>query len=148
MADWTDPSAVYLCDTQAKVLSIKSAMDTSSPDDPGTVLPPPKYRPLTSAKNFKCTFGRVSVRASTEVQGPHPTGTCAGFTHTYIHSFQVNGKLLFSGMQSFNSACFSDPELYEIEVRQIGTKVHIKTCYATWDWGVGYKQDRCDAQDL
>lgn len=83
-ADWADPGAVYLCDKKAMLFCMKSVMDTSSPEDAGTVLPPPHYQPIHSAKNFKCTLGTNVISAHFEVEGAQSTGTCAGFRHTYI----------------------------------------------------------------
>ena len=147
-ADWADPGAVYLCDKKAGVFSMKPIMDTISPEDPGTVATPPRYRAVQSAKHFKCVLGHIVISAHFEVDGPHATGTCAGFTHTYIRSLSVNGKPIITELTSFNSACFSDPELDEIEIKKIDGKIRVELCYATWDWGVGYTKTKCDSQTL
>jgi hypothetical protein len=59
----------------------------------------------------------------------------------------VAGADVFS-LASFNSACGFDEELYQIEVTQKDDSLHVASCYATWDWDVGYKQTRCDDRDV
>ena len=148
MADWADPGVVYRCDVEHNVLSFRSVMETSSPD-PGRVDAPLGYRPVKSDKKFKCSFGTTQVNAHFEVAGPLGSGTCAGYTHTYVLEFKVNGRSVLPQMQSINSTC-SDlyPDPYQIEIRQVGRSVHIETCYATWSWGVGYTRTKCESQDL
>ena len=145
-ADWTDPSAAYLCDSGAKRFSMKSVMETSAPD-PGAVAAEPGYSPVQSTADFRCEFGAVTIRAHFIVDPPRASGTCGGFTHTYIRWLRVNGIELFRSA-TFNSACFSDPELYKLEIEQNGGKVHIRSCYATWVWGAGYHQTDCKDRDL
>lgn len=141
-ADWADPGAVYLCDQKAKAFIIQSTMDTSSPEDPGTVVARPDYKHIEGS--IRCRIGNTKIKAVVEVYGPRPTGMCAGYTHTLIRSLVVNDKKIFEYPTSFNSACFSDPELYEVRITEINGKPIVKVCYATWDWGVGYKETKCD----
>jgi len=145
-AEWADPSAAYLCDSKTVRFSMKSIMETSEPDQ-GTVRREPGYSSVYTDDDFKCDVGPIHVRANIVVDPPHETGTCAGFTHTYLRSLRVNGKELFHE-RTFNSACDSNPELYKIEVQQRGARVHVQSCYATWAWEVGYKQTKCDEIDL
>ena len=148
VADWTDPGAAYLCDVQANVFSIKSVMDTSSPEDAGTVPLRPLYEPITETRDVTCTFDGVRLHARIEVRPPQATGTCGGFTHTSVRSFKVNGKELYPEPKSFNSACFTAPELYEIDLRKKDGAIQFTKCDATWDWGVGYTQGKCDVEQL
>jgi len=144
-ADWTNPGAAYLCDSGAKHFSMKSVMDTSEPDV-GTVAVEPGYSRIYTTTEFKCDLGKAKIRVKIEVDAPRATGTCAGFTHTYIQSMQVNGIELFRNT-SFNNQCFSD-DLYEIEILQNDRSIQVESCYATWDWEVGYERTRCDHRDF
>ena len=143
-ADWADPSAAYLCDINGHTFSIRSVMETSSPEDPGTVKAPQGFLPLVSDTVFKCVFGRTSVLARIRVRPPQPTGICGGITQTYLESFRVNGKELFGMPVSFNHRCLNDEDLYSIEIKEVNGVTRTEVCYAAWDWGVGYHNVRCE----
>jgi hypothetical protein len=146
-ADWVDPGAAYLCDKASRVFVVKAVMLTSDPDE-GTVIKPQGYSTFRSEKNFKCIIGKTTIDADIKVLEPHPGGNCAAYTYTYINSLRVNGKKVFPEWRIFNSPCSEDPVLYEIQVKQVGTKVHFEACYATWKWGVGFTKTSCDVQDF
>jgi hypothetical protein len=141
-ADWTDPGAVYLCDQKAKAFTIQSTMDTSSPEDSGTVVSRPGYKHIEGS--ISCRIEGAQIETTVEVYPPRPTGMCGGITHTLIRSLVVNGKKVFDHPTSFNTPCTLEPVLYEIRITAPNGSPIVKACYATWDWGVGYKETKCD----
>ena len=146
VADWAEPGAAYQCDFENNVFSIKSFMDTSSPESPGTVAALPGYQKIKDGDYVACGISVLpihSVRANFSVYPPQERGMCGGLTHTYINFLQVDEKLIFLNRESFNSQCINTPELYDIEVKVMGDEVVIKLCYADWSWGKGYTEIYC-----
>ena len=146
LADWTDPGAAYNCDPQKRMLSITSVMDTSSPEDPGTVRAPSGYLGFAfdSRSALKCTFGHTSVQARVRVSSGRASGTCGGIPRTVFETFRVNGKEVFGAPTTINFRCLNDEDLFSIEVTEEKGVIQTKVCYAQWDWGVGYHGVRCE----
>ena len=145
LADWADPSAAYSCGPSSFV--VKAVMETSDPD-PGAVPVPLGFTHVTDDGTVTCKLPTITVQAQFEVEPPRSSGTCAGFTHTYIRSMVVNGKELLKLPESFNNECINGPELYEIRIQRVEKAIRLTRCYAHWAWGVGYTQTKCDEQDL
>ncbi len=146
--DWADPGAVYLCDRRSNIFLMKSVMDTSSPEDPGTVPAPVGYSHLESTDNFRCRLKGVDIRGKFRIGGGGERGMCSGVTRTYIDSLTVNGIAVFEFSVSFNSQCIKDDELYLIEITPIDSKAKVRLCFADWNWGTGYAETRCDVKQL
>jgi hypothetical protein len=144
-ADWANPGAEYFCDKEKRTFTLDATMDTSSPDDFGTVKPYAGYQGVSHSKNrISCKFGTTNIKARISVDGPRASGMCAGYTHLFIDSFLVNGKRAFKPT-SFNSSCSSnDPDLYKVTVTEGQAGPMVRLCYATWDWGVGYTLTSCN----
>ncbi len=143
-ADWAEPGAVLLCDTKSGTFSVRSVMDTSDPQDKGTVLAPAGYSAIVTDENYSCKLGNVEIRTSFRVRPPQATGMCGGMKQTYIESMRVNGTPIFEPGLPFNHRCLEEIALYSIDVHSVRGMVSVKTCYAKWDWGVGYTVTKCD----
>jgi len=123
---------------------MRSVMDTSDPQDEGTVLPPAGYSAVVTDKNYSCKIGVIEIRAFFRVRPPQATGMCGAITQTYIESMAINGSPVFDLPVSFNLRCLNDIDLYSIDVYSLNGEMKIKTCYASWDWGIGYTVSKCE----
>lgn len=147
-ADWADPGAAYLCDRGRHVFSVVSVMDTSSPEDPGTVIAPAGYTTLSESRSVQCTINGKKVSAVFNVRSPQETGMCGGITQTSLMSLRVNGMRVFELPVLFNHYCIENQALHSIEIKPEGSGARVKICHADWDWGVGYHNVQCESHRL
>ena len=147
-ADWADPGAAYRCDVAARSFSVASVMDTSSPEDAGTVRAPPQFSSISSSRSVRCVFAGTRITARFRVRPPHETGICGGITQTSIEALHANGKGIFELPESFNHYCVEEQALHSIAIRKAGGATQIEICHAAWDWGVGYHNVRCETRAL
>ena len=147
-ADWIDPKAAYRCDTNAQSFTIASVMDTSSPEDLGTVVAPAGFLEVSSVRPIRCSLRRAKITARFGIRSPQATGICGGITQITLHSLRVNGKAVFEMPILFNHHCLNDESIYSIDFSGTQVKTRIQVCHAKWDWGVGYHGVRCDAREL
>jgi hypothetical protein len=147
-ADWVDPGAVYRCNARAQSFSIASVMDTSSPEDPGTVSAPAGFSVVAGNRSVKCSLRRTKVIAQFSVRPPQATGMCGGITQISLQSLRVNGKKVFETPVLFNHYCFDDEAIHSIDITEANGLAHVQICYAGWDWGVGYHDVRCVVREL
>jgi len=146
-ADWADPGLAYQCARAKHQFSVASVMNTSSPEDPGTVKAPPGFVLLPDSKLVQCNLGASQVHAIFRVRAPQATGMCAGITQISIESLTVGGKSLFDAPELFNHYCIDEEALHSIEVRVSKGTTHINVCYAQWNWGIGYHNKRCEVRN-
>jgi hypothetical protein len=142
-ADWTDPGAAYRCDNRAQLFSIVSVMETSSPEDAGTVSAPEGFSMVSGGSSVKCSLRHAKVVAGFSVRPPQPTGMCGGITLVSLQTLSVNGREIFEAPTLLNHYCLEDEALNSIRITESNGVVRINICYAKWDWGVGYHDARC-----
>lgn len=147
-ADWIEPGAAYRCNARARSFSITSVMETSSPEDPGTVSAPTGFLIVALGRSVTCSLGHTKVTAKFSVRAPQATGMCGGITQITLQFLRVNGKNVFETPVLFNHYCLDDEALHSIEFKEANGVARAQICYAGWDWGVGYHNVRCVAREF
>ena len=140
-ADWTVLGAAYKCKA-GELFELRATVDTSSPDDPGTVRPGPGFTALKQDEPSRlvCVVGRNKVEAVVHVWSPRAKGTCAGSGDVSIESLLVNGKPILHTDEPFNMACPSGSAIVSVRVQGSSLRV----CRGEWDWGKGYRSVKCN----
>jgi len=123
-------------------------METSSPDDPGTVKAPHGFATLSANRSIQCTIGGTKISAKFEVRPPEATGTCGGITQISLMSLRVNGKRVFDNPVLFNHYCLEDQALHSIDIKPKGSGARVRICRAEWGWGSGYHNVQCESHEL
>lgn len=148
-ADWILLGAAYRC-VAGQSFTIDAVMETSSPNDPGTVLPKPGF---TKAKvdqtaRVRCRVGKAIVDASIRVTGPRAQGAGAGSGDVSIDVLTANGQKVLVEPETFNLAHASGPAITSITIYRENLSTLVEICRGQWDWGVGYGDVRCEKRRL
>lgn len=139
-ADWSVLGAAYKCKA-GESFELRATVDTSSPNDPGTVRPGPGFTALKQDEPSRlfCVAGRNQVEAIVHVWSPRAKGTCAGSGDVSIESLLVDGRRILNADEPFNRACPSGPAIVSVRVQGASLRV----CRGEWDWGKGYQRVKC-----
>ena len=139
-ADWVVLGAAYKC-VAGSSFELRATVDTSSPEDPGTVRPAPGFTALKQdvPSHISCVAGAAKVEAALRVWSPQAAGMCAGSGGVSIESLLVNGKPVLTLGEAFNMSCAGEPAVVSVRVQ--GGRV--KVCRGEWDWGKGYHTVKC-----
>ncbi len=141
-ADWVVLGAAYQC-VPGESFELRATVDTSSPEDLGTVQRPPGFIALKQDQpsRLRCAIGEIKVEALIQVWGPKATGVCAGSGDVAVESLLVNGKSPLEADESFGMSCTGGPAITSVRV-QGG---HVRVCRGEWDWGKGFHSVKCSS---
>lgn len=144
-ADWVVVGVAYQCNKESNTFSLQGTMDTSSPEDPGTIPPLSGFTVLSKSSNtISCSIGKVHVVAKIDVVEPQDRGMCMGIGFVSLQFLTINGQKVFQNPVMFNSGCFNDPVLFDLKITSKGDIPIMTACRGKWDWGVGYKDHECE----
>ena len=144
-ADWIVVGAAYQCSAKAGTFSLEGTMDTSSPEDPGTIRARPGFTNLSKPETvINCRIGGSHVRARVSLYPPLDHGMCNGIGSVSLNLLTVDGKKIFDRPELFNSGCFNDPVLFTVKVQVRTSGISVKSCRGKWNWGVAYADSKCE----
>ena len=144
-ADWIVVGAAYQCNKNDKTFSLHGTIDTSSPEDPGTIRTKPGFTELNEPTNtIKCSIGKTEIVATVRIVSPQAQGMCMGIGFVDLQLLKINDRKVFEYPETFNSGCFFEPVLFSIDVDATHTPPKVKLCRGKWDWGVGYADAKCE----
>lgn len=146
IADWTDSSMAFKCAPRSGEFAVRGVVATSSPDA-GTVPVPPGFSEVTEGRTIRCKLPGVAIETVFKVYPPHSRGYCGALTLNEIVLLRVNGRLALPPNRKFNLLC-DDEILYMLDVQHRSGITLLRMCFASWDWGTGYAQTRCEEQPL
>lgn len=146
IADWTDPSMAFKCAPRSGEFAVRGVVATSSPNA-GTVPIPPGFSEVTKSRTIRCNLPGADIEAVIKVYPPQPRGYCGALTLNKIVLLRVNGRPALPANRSFNLLC-DDEALYTLDVQRRSGTTLLRTCFASWDWGTGYTQTRCEEQPI
>jgi hypothetical protein len=141
LADWAEAAGEYNCDRAHAILSLRSTVTTSQPDA-GEVKHRADYDGMEDGQPIACNIGGVPIKIGVRVTPPHDQGVCAGTTHTDLGPILVGRKKFVEIRTPFVNAC-DDEVLYLVDFSASGHQTVVHMCWATWDWGTGFKETRC-----
>jgi len=146
-ADWIVVGAAYKCEP-GRAFALEATMDTSSPNDPGTVRAKSGFTELKPDRTsiLKCTVGQAEVRSKIRVTSPRAQGMCAGSGDVSIEQLQINGQRVLAEQEPFNIACVEGPAIISIRVRASESLTEVEVCRGEWAWGIGYENIQCEAK--
>lgn len=148
-SDWIDPGAAYQCDRGRQVFKLASTMDTSSPEEPGTVKAPPGFKELhLGSRTVKCAIGTARVTAEIVIQPGRGTGTGGGLTSISVETLLVNGKRIFETPELFNHYYLDPLALHSIDIQPEGRGAQVRICQAEWDLDIGYHNVQCEIRQF
>lgn len=146
---WIDPGAAYQCDRGRQAFRLVSTMDTSSPEEPGTVRAPPGFKELRmGSRTVKCAVGSAKVTAEIVIRPGRGTGTGGGLTSISVEALLVNGKRIFETPELFNHYYLEPLALHSIDIEAEGRGGKVGICKAEWHPDIGYYNVQCEIRNV